>query len=364
MSNFIIVKPLKKGKRIADSIAANDLTVEADGLYVGEVGQIIHAILHAKDNLQKLITTLQSSSSKVTLSTETLNEIITDANEQILSITDGVKQLIADSDQNAACIKQASYALSTVTDNSQKTAELANKIADYTKSVKDAAENGRTSVDSIVTAINDLASNSKNVSSEVLGLEEQSNKITEIVNIISQISEQTNLLALNAAIEAARAGEAGRGFSVVAEEIRKLAEDTKVSLDDIGKLILEMKAKTGNVVSVVAVTEEKVNLGVSKSNVVKSSINEIIVSMENTFGMITDITNGVTEQAAALEQMTATIDDINATVEAGLEVSNKISSKLSSQEGLFRKISTTSNELVNLAEGMDDLTKVFKVNKN
>ncbi|KZL88953.1 methyl-accepting chemotaxis protein [Clostridium magnum] len=360
-SEFLLVKPLKKGILLADSIANNDLSVNIETLQQGEAGQMIESLLKAKENLKNLISTIQKSSGKVTLSSEDLNNIIIEANTQVNEINEGIKRLISNSYQNAENIKQTSIALSSITDNSQKTAELASSIAEYTKLVKDSAEGGKNSVDSIVGAINDLALNSKNVSSEVLGLEDQSNKITEIVNIISQISSQTNLLALNAAIEAARAGEAGKGFSVVAEEIRKLAEDTNNSLQDIGHLIKDMNMKTGNVVSAVAATKEKVELGVAQSNEVKNSINKIIDSMESTFAMLTDITDGVTTQAASLEEMTATIDDINMTIESGLNVSNDIKEKLSIQEKLFNKIDKTSDELVVLSENMNELTNVFKL---
>lgn len=83
--------------------------------------------------------------------------------------------------------------------------------------------------------------------------------------------------------------------------------------------------------------------------------------MENTFAMLTDITDGVTTQAASLEEMTATIDDINMTIESGLNVSNDIKEKLNIQETLFNKIDGTSDELVILSEDMNELTNVFKL---
>jgi methyl-accepting chemotaxis protein len=360
-SEFLLIRPLKKGILLADSIANNDLTVNIETLQQGEAGQLINALLKAKDNLKNLISTIQISSQKVTLSSEDLNTIIIQANTQVHEINEGVKSLIVNSYQNAESITQTSSALNIITENSQKTAESTSKIIEYTKSVKEAAEYGKISVDSIVGVINDLASNSKIVNNEVIGLEEQSNKITEIVRMISQISGQTNLLALNAAIEAARAGEAGKGFSVVAEEVRKLAEDTNNSLQDIANLIKDMKLKTENVVTAVATTEEKVVLGVTQSNEVKISINKIIDSMENTFTMIMDITDGVTTQAASLEEMTATLAEISITNESGLNVSNVIKDKLNIQETLFNKIDTTSDELVILSEKMNELTNVFKL---
>lgn len=361
LSEGLLIKPLKKGIILADSIANNDLSVNIQTTQHGETGKMIQSLLKAKDNLRDLIASMQNSSGKVTLSSEELNSIIEQAASQVNEINEGIKTFVNASYQNADNIKQTTYALSEISLNSQTTAELASKIAEYTKVVKNSAEAGKDSVNSITDVINELANNSKNVSDEVLDLEVQSNKITEIINIISQISEQTNLLALNAAIEAARAGEAGKGFSVVAEEIRKLAEDTNNSLNDIGGLIKEMHIKTENVVSAVSETEEKVALGVTKSNEVKTNIDKIIDSMEDTFAMLTNITEGVTTQAASLEEMTATIEDINVTIESGLAVSNDIKEKLSKQEALFNKIDNTSSELVTLSEKMNELTNEFKL---
>lgn len=216
-------------------------------------------------------------------------------------------------------------------------------------------------MESIVEAINELAANTKHVNSEVLGLEEQSQKITEVISIIKQISEQTHLLALNAAIEAARAGEEGRGFAVVAGQIRKLAEDTNRSLQEISSLVEDMTVRTGSVVSAVAQTEEKVQQGVTQSENVKLNIEQIIDNVENTFAMLNDISDGVTTQAAALEEMTATLEDVNTTIESGLQVSGDIQDQLGTQERIFGDIEKTSCKLVELSENMNDLTKVFKL---
>lgn len=361
VSEILLIKPLKKGILLADSISNNDLTIDVKSTNHGETGQLITALLKAKDNLKNLISIMQNSSGKVAISSESLNGIIERANNQVNEINESIKKLIDHSYQNAESIKQASMVLSGITNNSQQTAELATKIETYAKGVQDSAEVGKSSVDSIVRIINEVALNGQNVSKEVIELETQSNRISEIVDIISQISEQTNLLALNAAIEAARAGEAGRGFSVVAEEIRKLAEDTNSSLQDIGNLVKDMNSITKNVVAAVELTETKIDVGVTQSNEVKLSIDKIIDNMENTFKMLKNITDGVTNQAASLEEMTATIEDINMTIENGLSVSNEIKSSLDSQEKLFGKIDKTSNELVDLSENMSNLTNVFKL---
>lgn len=361
ISELLLVRPLKQGVKLANSIAENDLSFEIRTTQQGEAGQMVQSLEKARDNLKQLIATIQSSSERVTLSSEELNRIIEQANGQVHEINEGVKHLLGVFTQNAASMKQTAVAISEITNHSQTTAELSNQIAEQAQSVMHSAEGGKQSVESIVEAINELAANTKHVSSEVLGLEEQSQKITEVVSIIKQISEQTHLLALNAAIEAARAGEEGRGFAVVAGQIRKLAEDTNQSLQEIGSLVEDMTVRTGSVVAAVAQTEEKVQQGVTQSENVKTNIEHIIDNVENTFAMLTEISDGVTTQAASLEEMTATLEDVNGTIESGLQVSGEIQGQLGTQEKIFGNIEKTSTQLVELSENMNGLTNVFKL---
>lgn len=361
ISEALLVRPLKQGAKLANSMAENDLSAEIRTTQQGEAGQMIQSLQKARDNLKHLIATIQSSSERVTLSSEDLNQVIEQANGQVHEINEGVKQLLNVFTQNAESMKQTAVAISEITNHSQTTAELTNQIAERAQSVMNSAEGGKNSVDAIVEAINELAANTKHVSGEVLGLEEQSHKITEVVSIIKQISEQTHLLALNAAIEAARAGEEGRGFAVVAGQIRKLAEDTNQSLQEIGSLVEDMTVRTGSVVAAVAQTEEKVQQGVTQSENVKTNIEHIIDNMENTFAMLTDISDGVTTQAASLEEMSATLEDVNGTIESGLQVSGEIQGQLGTQEKIFGDIEKTSGKLVELSENMNGLTNVFKL---
>ncbi|GJM79946.1 MULTISPECIES: methyl-accepting chemotaxis protein [Paenibacillus] len=361
ISEALLVRPLKQGVKLANSMAENDLSAEIRTTQQGEAGQMIQSLQKARDNLKHLIATIQSSSERVTLSSEELNRIIEQANGQVHEINEGVKHLLNVFTQNAESMKQTAVAISEITNHSQTTAELANQIAERAQLVMNSAEGGKQSVDSIVEAINELAANTQHVSGEVLALEEQSQKITEVVRIIQQISEQTHLLALNAAIEAARAGEEGRGFAVVAGQIRKLAEDTNQSLQEIGNLVQNMTVRTGSVVAAVAQTGEKVREGVTQSENVKTNIEHIIDNMENTFAMLTEISGGVNTQAASLEEMTATLEDVNGTIESGLQVSGKIQGQLGTQEKIFGEIEKTSGKLVELSENMNGLTNVFKL---
>ncbi|MBW4840547.1 MAG: methyl-accepting chemotaxis protein, partial [Paenibacillaceae bacterium] len=176
ISEALLVRPLKQGVKLANSMAENDLSAEIRTTRQGEAGQMIQSLQKARDNLKHLIATIQSSSERVTLSSEELNQIIEQANGQVHDINEGVKHLLNVFTQNAESMKQTAVAISEITNHSQTTAELANQIAERAQLVMNSAEGGKQSVDSIVEAINELAANTKHVSGEVLSLEEQSQK--------------------------------------------------------------------------------------------------------------------------------------------------------------------------------------------
>lgn len=157
ISEAFLVRPLKAGARLANSMAENDLSVKIHTFQQGEAGQMIRSLQKARDNLKHLIASIQSSSERVTHSSEELNRIIEQANGQVHEINEGIKHLLNVFTQNAESMKQTAVAISEITNHSQTTAELTNRIAERAQSVMDSAEGGKRSVESIVEAINELA---------------------------------------------------------------------------------------------------------------------------------------------------------------------------------------------------------------
>jgi methyl-accepting chemotaxis protein len=192
-------------------------------------------------------------------------------------------------------------------------------------------------------------------------LDDSSKKIGDIIQIISGISAQTNLLDLNAAIEAARAGEAGRGFNVVADEIRKLADESNLAAKQISDLIKENQLKTGSAVNSVNLVEKKISLGVTKASEVGQIIQSIIENIQNISNEIEEIdkaTEKYTYGANEIEKAINSIANSSSEIAAGTE---NISSSVEEQIGIMAEIEKNTESLLEMAKTLNYITSGFKV---
>ena len=223
-----------------------------------------------------------------------------------------------------------------------------------------ASENGENMAE-IVSSLEELKGNFRNFADLILGLGNSINQINDIINLINNIADQTNLLALNTAIEAARAGESGKGFSVVAEEIRKLAEQTKESSENINKLIVDISSDTKIIVEnandMNLELEEQIN-NVDNSitafgNMIYAieNINPQIESVNNSAGNIEEDKNNILEK---VESTSSVGEEVSASTEEIAAASEEVNA--SSEE-----IAATAQVLSSIANGMTEKIKVFKL---
>ena len=282
---------------VIQAIAANNLAME-DMKVVSEddIGKAGEALNCMKNNLRQIIHSIAGTASHVASASE---EISSSATQQAQSAETQKDQTV----QVATAMQQMSSTVSSVSDSCNKAAEAAHQAAET-------ARLGGSIVDGTLTKMRVIAESVGAAARKMEELGKSSDQIGRIIGVIDDIADQTNLLALNAAIEAARAGEQGRGFAVVADEVRKLAERTTMATKEIALMIKNIQDETKVTVAAMESGTKQVEEGVSSTAKAGDSLRSIIQMSEQVGGMITEIATAATQQSSTTEQVNMNIEQI------------------------------------------------------
>jgi methyl-accepting chemotaxis protein len=281
----------------AEAIAAGDLT--CDDLQIksnDELGDLTSAINKMKNSLRDVIQSIASTAEHVASASE---EISSAASQQ----SQGAETQKDQTSQVATAMQEMSSTVLQVSENS-------NKAADASREAAETARKGGSIVEDTLTKMRVISESVSGTAKKMEGLGKSSDQIGRIAGVIDDIADQTNLLALNAAIEAARAGEQGRGFAVVADEVRKLAERTTTATKEIAQMIKNIQDETKSAVTAMEAGTKQVEDGVKSTSQAGDSLKEIIHMSEHVGEMITHIATAATEQSSASEEINNNIEQI------------------------------------------------------
>jgi len=331
----IVLRPLNALlERVEDiSNGDGDLTIRVDVNSKDEFGKLGLSFNSFIEKLHNIIGTIAGSTSQVAAAAEELSAITTEVSH---SIED---QHIA-TDQVATAVNEMSATVQEVARNASNAAESA-------VNADKGAQDGRNIVQETISAIDSVATDVNNATSVIRNLSQDSENIGGVLDVIKGIAEQTNLLALNAAIEAARAGEQGRGFAVVADEVRTLASRTQQSTQEIQEMIENLQHGTQEAVKVMEAGQHKAQESVS----IASNAGIAIESITSAVTAISDMNALI---ASAAEEQNAVTEDINRNV---VEIST-LSSK--SSEGT-QQVNIASDELARLSVELQYQIGQFKI---
>ncbi len=336
---FKVFKPMQNLKRINEAISnvekTGDLRVRIECNSMDETGQIASAFNKMLDNFHSIVVDMHTSSDHLTLASQELSTTATQISQGAGEQSSRAEHVATASQEMSATIIEVAKNTSGASDSAQE--------------ANNAACNGSEVVLRTIESMNGIALTARESSEVIFTLGTRSKEIGKIIKVIEDIADQTNLLALNAAIEAARAGEQGRGFAVVADEVRKLAERTGTATKEIGEMIKAIQEETEKATVTMDKEVQVVEEGVSLAEETGNSLREIT-------GMVENVTCVIGQIATASEEQSVAADQISGDIESVARISKEATS---SSEQIVR----ASHEMSELAQNLQRAVSVFKVSE-
>ena len=319
-----ITEPLAKAVSIANSLSEGDLTVKIEFTRKDEAGLLLSA-------MQNMVKSLRSMTGKIGKSSSTIA-----SSSEELSVT--VEEITRRVNEQANKANQVATASTEMSQTVLDIAKNASNIAASSNDTLNVAHDGKGVVTKTVDEVQEISRTVSESSQLITSLGERSKQIGEIIDVIKDIADQTNLLALNAAIEAARAGEQGRGFAVVADEVRKLAERTSKATTEISGMIQGIQGETDQAVSAMENTLKRVELGARLSTEAGDALQKIVESVNGLQAMVQQI-------ASATEEMSTVSETISSDIEVIASVSQETSLSAAHIKQASKDLSKVSMEL-------------------
>jgi len=357
-----IAKPLQVMLTNVQELASGNLRVtEIKTTSKDEAGQLAQAFNQMTNNLSDLVRRVSESSAEVAASSHQLLTITEHSSSASGQIALSISEVAGGTEKQASSVNETVAALEQLNVNIQMVAEAGHQVTALTTQTTTTTENGQTALIQAVAQMTNISKGTQVVKEAISLLADGSEQIADIAHIITGVTEQTNLLALNAAIEAARAGEHGRGFSVVAEEVRKLAEKAKVATGQITALVVVNRDNINQAIAAIDAEEVYVNDGIEVVNTAGLSLSDILTMVNEVSEQVSGISSSIQHMVGGSQQIVSGVQQIGAISQVTADQATTVSSAIDEFTASIDQINLSCQSLSDLAQNLQTGVSTFRI---
>jgi len=356
-----ITRPLEELTRVSKKIADGDLSVVPEVRSRDEVGTLAAAFARMVEGLRDLVQQIYDSAAKISKYAQDFSTSAAETSKATEQIAATIQDVAQGAEHQVERVNDISRVINDLAAAAQQIAANANTVAGDAAAAQQLAQTGTETAERTADQIEVANSSIQDATGVIKDLGKRSEEIGNIVGLITAIAEQTNLLALNAAIEAARAGEQGRGFAVVADEVRKLAEQSADAAKQIGGLIRETQEDIDRAISVMGTGAAELARGTDQVQALEKSFQDILAGVQRVAERMQEVSGATEEIASGSERVVTTIGEITEISRIAAVGTQNVGALTEEQTASMEEIAAAAQQLNQMAADLKNQLDKFKL---